>query len=72
MKSLNLKKQSITELSSKEMEDVGAGRGGWSNFRTGNCKYSQTEGNAITECIWVGDNSQGWSQESVTVGCVKS
>lgn len=65
MKNLNLKKQSITELSSKEMEDVDGGRGWWSNFRTGNCNYSQTEGNQISapSCDDV--------HEHITIGCIK-
>jgi hypothetical protein len=37
---LKLNKQNVTALSSKDMSNVNGGGQGWSNFRSGNCRYS--------------------------------
>ncbi len=71
MKKLSLNKQAITELSSKEMENIEGGKGWWSDFRTGNCKYSQTEEYAETVCIQVTSNNVT-SYHTMTVSCVNS
>lgn len=68
---LNLKKQAITELSSKEMENIEGGKGWWSDYRTGNCNYS--ESNPDNACVWLYDSGTGQPYQSeVTVGCVNS
>ena len=65
---LKLNKQTITELSSKEMENVEGGKGGWSDFRTGNCNYSGKMPDNYLECT---PNSDG-TYDTVTISCVNS
>ncbi len=67
---LKLNKQTITELSSKEMENIEGGKGWWSDFRTGNCKYSQTEQHADNYLVCT-PNSDG-TYATVTISCVNS
>lgn len=65
---LKLKKEEITKLSSQEMKDVNGGGQGWSNFRTGNCKYSDSH--QELECV-LSQDEYGWYEHEVVVGCTK-
>lgn len=65
---LKLKKQTVTELSSKEMENIEGGKGWWSDFRTGNCNYSESMPSNAQVCE---QNADG-TYDTITVSCVNS
>ncbi|NOQ75210.1 MAG: hypothetical protein GQ574_24575 [Crocinitomix sp.] len=64
---LQLKKQEIAALSSDEMKNVQGGGVGWSNFRTGNCSYSDKMPDNYLSCD---EFNEDGTRTTVTVGCV--
>lgn len=64
---LKLEKQNVTTLSSKDMGNINGGGEKWSDFRTGNCNYSRTEGQGVLVCQH--DDANGNTMPDILVGC---